>query len=120
MAIQYREDPAYRLAEIEVEGRVTNADFDEVAPRIQALIDSYGTIRLLEVIRGLDGFEPSMTWKGIKFDMRNLRHISHVAVVSDFGWIGPLSKAAGAFMSTRIRTFDLQDLDAARAWLKNP
>lgn len=42
------------------------------------------------------------------------------AVVSDIGWISPISKAAGAFMSTKLRTFILNDLNKAREWLNNP
>jgi hypothetical protein len=38
-------------------------------------------------------------------------------VVSDIGWFSPLTKAAGAFMSTKLRTFDLAEEDAARDWL---
>jgi len=56
----------------------------------------------------------------MKFDMKNIRHISHCAVVSDVGWFSPMSKAAGAFMSTKLRTFNMDEIDAARAWLKDP
>ena len=117
MTIQYSEDPETRTVELTVADRITHEDYDAVADRLQAFIDTHGTIRLIEVIETLEGFDPAMIWPGIKFDMKNLRHISHVAVVSDIGWIGPVSKAAGAVLTTKLRTFDLADVEAARKWI---
>ncbi|WP_306152770.1 STAS/SEC14 domain-containing protein [Roseovarius sp. MMSF_3281] len=117
MTIQYSEDPETRTVEIIVADRITQEDYDAVAERMQTFIDTHGTIRLIEVIENFQGFDPTMIWSGIKFDMKNLRHISHVAVVSDIGWIGPLSKAAGALLTTKLRTFDTAEVEAAREWI---
>lgn len=120
MNVTYTENDATGVAEIVVDGHVGTEDFDRIAPRMQAFIDRHGTIRLIEIVRRLDGFDASMMWKGARFDVQNLRHISHCAVVSDIGWMSPLTKAAGAFMSTRLRTFELGQIDAARAWIADP
>ncbi|MBI6629652.1 SpoIIAA family protein [Pontibaca salina] len=120
MPLTYREDDTHKLVELEVHGKITKADYDEVIPKVQAFIDQHGTIRLLEVVEDFSGFEISVLWPGIKFDIQNLKHISHVAVVSDTGWIGALAKAAGSFMSTKLRTFDLSELAEARAWIRKP
>jgi hypothetical protein len=117
MSISYSENDDTKVAKIVVSGRITRADYDEAVVPLQAFIDRHGTVKLIEVIESFDGFEPSMLWPGIKFDFKNIRHFSHVAVVSDIGWIGPLSKAAGALLTTQLRTFDLAELDAAEAWL---
>lgn len=117
MTVKYIEDADTKTVELTVSGKVTREDYDRIADRMQSFIDAQGTVKLIEVTESLDGFEPSVIWPGIKFDFRNLRHISHVAVVSDIGWIGPVSKAAGALMSTKLRTYDLADLDEAREWV---
>lgn len=117
MTVTYNEDPTTRVVELTVSGRITRDDYDSVIDRIQTFIDAHDTIKLIEIIESFEGFEPSVIWPGIKFDVKNVRHISHVAVVSDIGWIGPLSKAAGALVSTKLRTFDRDQLDAARAWI---
>ena len=100
MNVTYSENDATKTAEIVVDGHVRSEEFDQIAPRMQAFIDRHGTIRLIEIINKMDGFDPSLMWKGAKFDFKNLRHISHCAVVSDIGWMSPMTKAAGAFMST--------------------
>lgn len=118
MTVTYSEDDATRIAEITVSGRVTAEDYELAVTPMQAFIDRHGTIRLIEVVESFKGFDPSILWEGLKFDMRNIPHISHVAVVSDLGWIGPMSKAAGALISTDLRTFGLNELDAARDWIR--
>lgn len=120
MPIAYAEDPDHGIVELRVSGRVSRQDYDSVAEPLQRFIDTHGTIRLMEVIESFEGFDPATLLPGLRFDMKNIRHVSHAAVVSDIGWIGPLSKAAGALISTRLRTFDLAQEEAARAWLRTP
>jgi len=117
MTIAYHEDDATRVAEIRVGGKITAEDYDRAVMPLQDFIDRHGTVKLLEVIDSFGGYDPSIIWEGLKFDFRNVRHISHVAVVSDIGWIGPLSKAAGALLPTKLRTFGMQDLAEARDWI---
>jgi hypothetical protein len=118
MTISYHEDDATRTAEIVVSGRITAEDYDKAITPMQSFIDRHKTVKLIEVIESFQGFDPWIIWDGIKFDMRNIPHISHVAVVSDIGWIGPMSKAAGALISTKLRIFELSQLDEAREWIK--
>ena len=118
MTLEYTEFPDERLIEIRVAGRLTREDYDSVIGRAQSFIDTHGTIRIVEIIERFEGFDLSTLWDGMKFDFRNIRHVSHVAVVSDTGWISPVSKAAGAFVSTKLRTFDMAHLEDARRWVR--
>ena len=117
MVITYSENDETKTVEFTVAGRITRADYEKVIEPMQAFIDKHGTVKLIEIVKSFDGFESSVLWPGIKFDFQNIRHISHVAIVSDIGWISPLSKAAGALMSTKLRTFEMDDLDQAREWI---
>lgn len=117
MPVIYAEIPETNICEIEVSGHVTRVEYDEVVGRLQDFIDARGEIRLIEIVRDLKGFDPSVIWPGIKFDLRNIPRITHCAVVTDIGWMGPVSKAAGSIMSTRLRTFDTAQLDDAREWI---
>lgn len=121
MTTTYREYPEHKIAELVIDGKVTHEDFNNITIQLEGFIEKQGHIKLLEEIRTLKGFDASMVWEGIKFDIKNLkhiRHISHCAVVSDIGWLSPISKAAGAFISCKIRTFTLDQIDEARAWLQ--
>jgi len=121
MATTYKEYPEHKIAELVVDGKVTREDFNSIAIQLENFIEKHGHIKLLEEIRTLEGFDASMLWEGIKFDIKNLkhiRHISHCAVVSDIGWLSAISKASGVVISCKIRTFTLDQIDEARTWLQ--
>lgn len=117
MSIEYHENDITRVAEIIVRGKITIEDYTAAVDPMQAFIDRHGKVKLIEVIESFHGFDPSMLWPGIKFDWQNIPKISHVAVVSDFGWIGPMSKAAGAVIHSQVRFFGMENLTEARDWI---
>lgn len=121
MTLSYIEHPKTKTVEIQVDGEITREEFDTVIIDMDRFIQDHGAVKLLETVATFNvGLDMHMLWEGMKFDMKNIRHISHCAVVSDIGWISPMSKAAGAFMSTKLRTFKMNEIEAARAWLKDP
>lgn len=117
MATSFRTIDATRTFEFTVSGKVTSEDFDAISGPLEAFVSKHGKIKLLEIVEDFQGFDPMLLWKGMKLDIKIIPHITQCAVVSDMGWISPLAKAAGAFMATKLRTFDLTELEAARAWL---
>lgn len=117
MATSYRMIPETRTFEFTVSGKVATEDFVALAGPLEEFVKAHGRIKLLEVIEDFQGFDPGLLWQGMKLDIKIIPHISHCAVVSDMGWLSPLAKAAGAFVATKLRTFDLAELEAARAWL---
>lgn len=117
MAVLYSENPATKTIEVTVNGTLTQQDFDEILPRFEAFMAAHEKIRLIEVVEDLKGADPMLMWQGMKFDFKAIPHISHCAVVSDIPWMSPMAKAAGAFMPMKVRTFDMAQLDEARAWI---
>ena len=61
MACIYTEHATAPIAEIRVVGRVTEHDMDEILPKLEAFIDTHGSIRIIEVIEKFDGFDPTTT-----------------------------------------------------------
>ncbi|HSH26638.1 MAG TPA: STAS/SEC14 domain-containing protein, partial [Wenzhouxiangella sp.] len=101
-----------------VEGRVTEQDFEQVAGRLEAFIEAHGKIKVLEVLESFKGFDAAVLGKGVLFDLKHIKNISHCAVVSDSGWIGPLTRAVGAVVSCEIKVFGHDQIDQARTWLR--
>lgn len=120
MTVFFSEDPATKTVELCVKGKVTVEDFDAIKEPLQAFIDRHGTIKIIEIVESFDGFEAGVLLPGMRFDLKNLSHISQAAVVSDIGWISPLTKAVGRLMPTRVRMFHMDELDEARAWITAP
>ena len=117
MPIHYTETPGTNIAEIRVSGFIDRAAYDDAVEKLTAFIEDKGEIRLIEIVDSLGGFDPSVLWPGIRFDLKYIPRITHCAVVTDIGWMGPLSKAAGSVISTRLRTFDIAHLEDARRWI---
>ncbi len=119
MTIDYHEDDATKVVEFHVKGHISREVYEPLVHKLQDFIDRNGTVRMIEVVEHFPTFDPSILVPGLKFDIRNIRYITHVAVVSDMGWISPVVKAAGALISTKIRTFGMEDLEAARDWVRS-
>lgn len=119
MPLIYSEYDSTKTAMITVSGKITKEDYDSAIAPIEAFIGKHGTINFIEVIESFSGFDPSIILPGLKFDFAHVKHISRVAVVSDIGWISPLAKAAGYFMATKLRRFDLAALDEAKEWVRS-
>ena len=120
MACIYTEHETLPVAEIRVLGRVTDHDMDEIVPKMEAFIDKHGTIRLLEVIERFDGFDPTTILDGMKFDLKHITDVTHVAVVSDVPWVSFMTSAAAMVMPITVRVFGLSQIDEARAWIEKP
>jgi len=120
MTITLSEHPEEGFIEIGVTGRVTEADMNAALPQIERFIETHGTIRIVEVIAGFEGFDLAAVRPGIAFDLGHLRQISHAAVVCDRGWMGPVSRLVGTILPVTVRTFASHDRDAARAWAADP
>jgi hypothetical protein len=117
MSVTYTEFPERKRVELTVSGHLSKADYDEVIAPLQAFIDAHGTIQIVEVVESFEGFDPSVLLPGFKFDIENIQHVSHAAIVSDIGWISPIAQAASRLLPTQIRTFALDERDAAHDWL---
>ncbi len=118
MSCDYKEYADLKTVEIVVDGRVSSADFDRIAPQIEAFIAVHGTIRIIEIIHSLTGFDMASLIKGTRFDWAHLKDFSHCAVVTDSGWIGPFTRLLSPLFRVQIRTFSLADEARARDWLR--
>ncbi|MEO1238435.1 MAG: STAS/SEC14 domain-containing protein [Pseudomonadota bacterium] len=107
-------------AEITVSGRVVQADVRSLLPDLRQAADRYDTLRVVEVIAGFQGYEFGSIWPLFERDIDLLSKVTHAAVVCDFGWTGPLTRAAGLVGPITYRSFLTHDRDAARTWIAHP
>ncbi len=120
MPVAYKEHLIEPVVELHVTGKVTEADMARIIPQLEEFILRHGKIRVLEVVEDFTGFGSDTIWSGMKFNAEHFAQITHVAVVSDIGWLSPIVKAASALTPTELRSFVPGEADAARAWLSHP
>ncbi len=116
MAVTYTEDADTRVVEFIVDGHISRADFDRLVGRMLGFADQHGKFRMIEVVRRFPTFDPSILLPGIRFDIRILGKISHIAVVTDHGWLRPFVSFAGMVTPPKMRMFGYSELESARIW----
>ena len=58
-----------KTTEIIVDGKATKEDSEQVTGQLHKFNETHGIIKFLEVIQNFKGFDLSVIWDGIKFDM---------------------------------------------------
>lgn len=117
MSVTYTEIPEKRRCEFTVSGHITYDDYLAIAKPMEAFVATHGKVQMIEVVDHFTGFDPAVLLPGIRFDFRVVPHVSHIALVTDIGWISPIARAVGALLPTRLRVFPRDGLEEARAWL---
>ena len=120
MACLYSEYEAAPIFELRVVGRVTDHDMETIIPKLEDFIARHGTVRILEIIERFDGFDPTTILDGIKFDIKHLKDVSHAAIVSDIPWVSFMTNAFAMVSPVVVRTFSMDELEAAREWIEDP
>lgn len=117
--IEYRNNPNNNIVEISVEGKITEADFDQVVSRLKVDIEKHGKLRVLEQIRSFSGIDPITLWKDVRFGFAHVNDFTHAAVVADAKWVRTLAEAISSVLSAKVKAFEGSQMEEARTWLAN-
>lgn len=103
---------------VEASGKVTDDDYERVLiPAVRKRVDAAGKIRFIYVLgERFDGWTMGAMWDDAKLGVSELKAWEKVAVVSDEEWLKHMFKAFGWMIPGEVRVFDLDELDAAKAW----
>lgn len=103
---------------VEAVGKVTGHDYDNVlVPAISEALKRKN-VRLLYLLGPqFKSYTASGMWADSKLWARNPRAWKKVALVSESGWIEKTVKTLGRLMPGRVKTFELDELDDAKAWV---
>ena len=97
---------------------IDSAGYEAAVAAIEALLKTHDKINAVEVVRSFAGMEPSLWWRDLNYGFSRMDAFGRCAVVTDNGWLGPMARFFAAFLSIELRTFDMKDIEAARAWAK--
>ena len=104
------------VIELEILGHITKADVQLATSKLKEAFTRHEKIRLIEILRHFKGMDPSAFWEDLKL-IRDVGRFSHVAIVSDRGWVHGFSRIMDAMFSAEIRVFKLSELNQARTWI---
>jgi SpoIIAA-like len=104
--------------ELTVDGVIHKADYEAAVAAVDELLKTHEQLNVVEVVRDIGWVEPQVWWKDLLFHLAHRNFIHRAAVVSDSGWVGPVTRLFAPFYPAAIRTFGLDQLEYARTWAK--
>jgi len=119
-----QEAPAGRpsLLVFEVGAKITKADIEWMAARVQNAFDRLDEIDMLVVMRNYDGVEIGAIFdaEAMKAGMRALSHVRRYAVVGAPVWATAMINAMSPLTPVEEKTFSLEQEAEARIWVSAP
>ena len=108
------------ILEFTLGGKVRGRDYEEVlVPAIEAALERHPRLRMLAVFdESFEGYDLGAAWDDAKLGIRHWNVWERIAVATDTRWLRDTVGAAGFLVSCPIRTFDLDEVDDARRWLR--
>jgi hypothetical protein len=101
-----------------VQGKVTAADYRQLDPEVQALVDKYDSVCLLLDLQEFGGEEVKAWLPDFKFSHRFHDKVTRMAIVGDKRWEEWLASLAGAFYAHEAKFFHPEESGKAWAWLR--
>ncbi|SRR6266566_5121656 len=106
------------VVRVEVSGRLTQSDYDQLIPSWEALIARHGKMRLLFVMHDFHGWEPQAAWEDFRFDIKHQKGVERIAMVGEKKWQHWMTKIASWFVQADVRYFDASQEDQAERWVR--
>jgi hypothetical protein len=103
---------------VEVCDKLTNSDFESLAPEFQRLVQHRGKVRVLYELNHFHGWDAQALWDEIKFNFRNFADVERIAIVGDEKWEHCIEELWRPFTLAKVQYFHHIDAFKARQWLR--
>jgi hypothetical protein len=118
--IQLEETSEGKVVTLKFRERLEGKDFEAFVPRIEGLMRDGSKIRLLVELHDFNGWTAGALWEDTKFAARHFNDIVKLAVAGDAKWEKGVAVFVKPFTSAVVRYFNIEDLEAARRWVREP
>ncbi len=107
------------LVEVHVSGKLTREAYAKFVPLFEAGVREHGKLEVLFVMSDFHGWTAGALWEDIKFDLQHFSDIRRLAIVGESKWEKGMAVFCKPFTSAKIRYFSHEEVEAARAWLRD-
>lgn len=107
------------LIRVEVHGKLTQEDYDELIPAWEETIARHGSMRLLLVMENFHGWDLGTAWDDFRFSTEHAGKIERVAAVGEKTWEQWLMKLGSLLPGEDLKYFDMSDLTKAEVWVRS-
>ena len=120
MAIELKDTAAGRILEVSLTGKLVKEDYATFVPAVDKAISEGGKLRMLVVMHDFHGWTASAAWEDTKFGARHFSDIDRLAMVGETKWQHGMTIFCKPFTTATVRYFEHDQIEAARAWLREP
>ena len=106
-----------KIIAFKMSGKLHDEDYKHFVPSVEAAIETHGKVRMLAQFHDFHGWDMKALWDDIKFATKHCNHIERIAMVGEKTWEKWMAKICKPFTLAKIRYFDADQADQARAWL---
>jgi hypothetical protein len=115
ISMEHEGDNVFRLDE---RGTLRKAELDRCQERLTHEMAGIGSVRLLVVLDGFEGWEPNAGWNDLSFYVRHGDTIERIAIIGPERWRSPALTFANADLrKAPVEFFSASAAAEARAWL---
>ena len=107
-----------RILGFQLSGKLHDEDYKTFVPIVEEAVDAHGKVRLLTHFHDFHGWDMHALWDDIRFATKHCNDIERIAMVGEKTWEAWMAKICKPFSLARIQYFDVADIDAAWAWLR--
>lgn len=105
--------------ELTVDGRIDKEHYRQAVEAVDTLLKTHEKIDVCEIVKEVSWVEAEVWWKDLLFHLSHRDFLRRVAVVSDKGWVGPLTRFFAPLYPAAIRTYRMAELAEARQWAQS-
>jgi hypothetical protein len=116
-AVTLKETNGGKVLEVQLTGKLAREDYAQFVPVMERLVKTQGKVRLLVEMHDFHGWTAGALWQDIKFDAKHFRDIERIAMVGETKWQHGMAVFCKPFTKAKIRYFERDALEQARAWL---
>jgi hypothetical protein len=107
-----------KILGFKMSGKLHDEDYKKFVPLIDSVAAKEGKVRLLAQFHDFHGWDMHALWDDIKFSTTHCLKIERIALVGEKTWEKWMSTVCKPFTMAKIKYFQVAEIDAAWAWLK--
>ena len=115
MAIKVLDRTTKNFVAIEIIGSLESRELQQLEPEIEAVIEQYGEVNILVILRDFRGYHLVNLWDDMKLGTRYLDKVNRVAIAGHENWERLVSSI---LQPLGIRYFDISHVEDAWQWVK--
>ena len=99
-------------------GKLEADDFKDLKPRVEDVIEEWGSVRLVMHLDEMDSASPGGIWEDLKMGAKHFHETTRIAVIGDDRWQKWIAALSNPPVRGQVRHFRTAQLREAWDWVR--